>query len=395
MQRDDPTPRARAVLPRRQVTAASTRELSPDARWLLVVTVPKGYDAAASSGKLTRYVDRIRLSRNSRTSARDVGRNAPAPQSLLLLDLVAHTQTIRSTLDGSARHPRRSAQGDPHAKNADRGRQRQAAKAEDTRQKNKAESGHGRTPKCAACASSPMPRTAAAAASSGAATAANAADPAARDRQQGSLDRQRRFRRVMRWCRSSACTDDAWINWNFNEFGWLNDNRTLWYVSRGNRLCAALHQAAGRQGARADARASSKSRDPQLSRRRPLVLRARQRGGAVQPTTSIACRLGGGELQRVTQLPGHGRLHACRPTARSCWSLHSSPYVPPQLAIVAADGSGTPRELTDTRSAAVQGADTGSRRKSCRCRRRMSRARSRRSTTSRQTMTSRIDSIRR
>jgi hypothetical protein len=25
--------------------------------------------------------------------------------------------------------------------------------------------------------------------------------------------------------------DDAWINWEFNEFGWLPDNRTLWYLS--------------------------------------------------------------------------------------------------------------------------------------------------------------------
>src|SRR5262249_19506723 len=25
--------------------------------------------------------------------------------------------------------------------------------------------------------------------------------------------------------------DDAWVNWAFNEFGWENDNRTLWYVS--------------------------------------------------------------------------------------------------------------------------------------------------------------------
>jgi len=26
-------------------------------------------------------------------------------------------------------------------------------------------------------------------------------------------------------------TDPAWINWNFNEFGWLPDGRTLWYLS--------------------------------------------------------------------------------------------------------------------------------------------------------------------
>jgi len=26
-------------------------------------------------------------------------------------------------------------------------------------------------------------------------------------------------------------TDPAWINWDFNEFGWLHDSRTLWYLS--------------------------------------------------------------------------------------------------------------------------------------------------------------------
>src|SRR3546814_11188885 len=25
--------------------------------------------------------------------------------------------------------------------------------------------------------------------------------------------------------------DDAWINWNYNEFGWMPDNRTLWLLS--------------------------------------------------------------------------------------------------------------------------------------------------------------------
>src|SRR5690606_29084218 len=25
--------------------------------------------------------------------------------------------------------------------------------------------------------------------------------------------------------------DNAWINWGFNDFGWLPDNRTLWYLS--------------------------------------------------------------------------------------------------------------------------------------------------------------------
>ena len=26
-------------------------------------------------------------------------------------------------------------------------------------------------------------------------------------------------------------TDNAWINWDFNDFGWLRDSHTLWYLS--------------------------------------------------------------------------------------------------------------------------------------------------------------------
>src|SRR5690606_23740570 len=26
-------------------------------------------------------------------------------------------------------------------------------------------------------------------------------------------------------------TDEAWINWGFNEFGWMPDGRTLWFLS--------------------------------------------------------------------------------------------------------------------------------------------------------------------
>ncbi|NEL42296.1 MAG: S9 family peptidase, partial [Xanthomonas perforans] len=26
-------------------------------------------------------------------------------------------------------------------------------------------------------------------------------------------------------------SDSAWINWDFNDFGWLPDNRTLWLLS--------------------------------------------------------------------------------------------------------------------------------------------------------------------
>ena len=35
--------------------------------------------------------------------------------------------------------------------------------------------------------------------------------------------------------------DDAWINWSFNDFGWMPDNRTLWLPVGRERLLAPVH----------------------------------------------------------------------------------------------------------------------------------------------------------
>src|ERR1700722_7963533 len=64
-------------------------ELSPDARWLIVVTTPKSA-AKGVEGKLTRYVTESGYEEFETERVR-VGRNPPAPQSLLLLNLVDHS----------------------------------------------------------------------------------------------------------------------------------------------------------------------------------------------------------------------------------------------------------------------------------------------------------------
>ncbi|HEX3122832.1 MAG TPA: alpha/beta fold hydrolase, partial [Rhodanobacteraceae bacterium] len=58
---------------------------------------------------------------------------------------------------------------------------------------------------------------------------------------------------------------------------------------------------------------------------------------------------GGGELQRVTRYGGAGGFSLSGDDQRLLVA-HSSSYVPPQIAVAAADGSGQPRELTDTRT---------------------------------------------
>src|SRR5690606_5236273 len=64
--------------------------LSPDARHLLVVTTPKGYDEGRH-GKLQHFVTESGYEEQETERTR-VGRNDPAPQSVWLLDLVAHEQ---------------------------------------------------------------------------------------------------------------------------------------------------------------------------------------------------------------------------------------------------------------------------------------------------------------
>ncbi len=64
-------------------------ELSPDARWLLVVTEPKSH-VKGREGQLARYVTESGYE-EFETERLRVGRNPPAPQSLMLLDLADHT----------------------------------------------------------------------------------------------------------------------------------------------------------------------------------------------------------------------------------------------------------------------------------------------------------------
>jgi dipeptidyl aminopeptidase/acylaminoacyl peptidase len=59
---------------------------------------------------------------------------------------------------------------------------------------------------------------------------------------------------------------------------------------------------------------------------------------------------GGGSLQRVTRLQGVEKF-ALDQSGNRLLVTHSSSYISPQLAVLKADGSEAPRELTDTRTA--------------------------------------------
>jgi hypothetical protein len=88
-------------------------------------------------------------------------------------------------------------------------------------------------------------------------------------------------------------TDAAWVNWDNNDFGWLPDNRTLWYLSEESGYSHLYTQQGGRPP-RALTRASGKPR---------------RAGGAPTAAPPTCC---------ATASPGHLRSLRGRRKGRRC-----------------------------------------------------------------------------
>lgn len=142
-------------------------------------------------------------------------------------------------------------------------------------------------------------------------------------------------------------TDPAWINWSFNDFGWLPDDRTLWYLSEESGWSHLYTR-------RADGTAGRQLTSGEWEVHAPVAKAdgsgfwfiANASHSAEFDLYQVGVR--GGEPQRLTSLLGVERFHASA-DQRQLVLLHSSAYVPAQVAVIAASG-GQPRLLTDTRT---------------------------------------------
>ena len=230
MQRDDLSRSKTPFWISDELTIVETT-LSPDAHWLMAVTAPKNHDEG-KKGKLTRYVTDSGYEEFEDERIR-VGRNDPAPQELWLFDLVAHTQTKLDVDALPSLHddPLKSVR-DENAKSGDGGDKEKASKKSDDK-------------------------------------------PKARDVQIAGIEFARDGKNVAvqfhsndnkdRWIATVDLAnkkivpqhrlhDAAWINWDFNEFGWENDNKTLWYLSEESGYGAFVYKGSRRNGAATDAR---------------------------------------------------------------------------------------------------------------------------------------------
>jgi dipeptidyl aminopeptidase/acylaminoacyl peptidase len=186
------------------------RMLSPNGRWLLLITQPAHYKAGPR-GKMPNYI--TMSGRNEmKTVRRRVGWNDPAPQGVMLLDLAHHKQYTLdlSKLPGIKKDPLAKLRKSAVKWDVKHGISKEKAKAS------------VKAPKVR-----PVQIWGVQWSDDGKHVAIMFRSIDNKDRWIASVD----FAHDMKLVTRNRLTDKAWINWTFNGFGWLHDNHTLWFLS--------------------------------------------------------------------------------------------------------------------------------------------------------------------
>ncbi len=291
--------------------------LSPDGKWLLVVTAPKDSDKGRI-GKLPRYITESGYEEFDDQRPR-VGRNMPSQHTVKLIDLT--TRKVRDlsydSLPGISTDPLAALRTERKlpALKGNRG-----VRVDDD----------GETMQWSADGSR-------------AAVLLRSIDN--KDRWMATVElKDAKFKPVHR------VTDPAWVNSANNDFGWLPDNSTLWYLSEESGYSHLYTLGAdGRQhpltSGKWEATRINWSSDGST---------AYMLCNPDNPGTYEVCTVGGkdAKLRKVTSLEGVEN-YALSPDQRKLLVHYSSSYMPTQLASLPV-GGGAVTKLTDTRTAAFK-----------------------------------------
>ncbi|KFN44109.1 alpha/beta hydrolase family protein [Arenimonas oryziterrae] len=299
-----------------QIDASS---LSPNGRWLLVVVSPKGADTGRT-GKMPKYITESGYEEVEDVHTR-VGRNLPTAQSLKLVDLTSGS--VRDLpydgLPGIATDPLatlRAAQKLEPLK-GNRG-VRIVNEGDNTAGATMHWSGDGNQ----------------------IAVMLRAIDN--KDRWIATIDlANARLRGAHR------LTDPGWINWNFNDFGWLPDHRTLWYLSEESGYSHLYTLVpGGKPTALTTGTWETSAVQWSADGATAYFLCNPQSPGDYEV---CATSRNGGALREVTALDGV-EDYVLAPDGSKLLVRYSGSYLPIQLAVVASSGGAATR-LTDTRTA--------------------------------------------
>ena len=287
----------------------SSSSLSPDGRYALIATTEKGADEG-QAGKMPKYVTESGFEEFETVRTR-VGRNLPLGQKLWLVTV--GTQTVReltlATLPGIGTDPlsalRKAQKLEPWKGNRPVRMDQPAVWSADGSQ---------------------------------VALMVRAIDN--KDRWLAGVD----FNDAKLTVRHRL-TDDAWINWNYNDFGFLPDRR-FWFLSEQSGY-SHLYLGEGK-GAKALTSGQFEASTVQWNATGTLAYFVCNRKW---PGDYEVCRVNadGSGLTEVTALDGVEDF-ALSPDGKQLAVRYSASYTPPQLAIVNAQ-NGETRKLTDTRTA--------------------------------------------
>ena len=292
--------------------------LSPDGKWLLVVTAPKDAEKGRI-GKLPRYVTESGYEEFDDQRPR-VGRN-PAQHTVRLIDLT--TRKVRElsydTLPGIGQDPLaslRTAQKLPALKG---NRSVRVDEDGETLQWN----------------------------ASGTQAAVLLRSVDNKDRWIATVDlKEAKFKPVHR------VTDQAWVNSANNDFGWLPDQSTLWYLSEETGYAHLyLLGADGKQRALTQGKWEATRINWTADGSTAFMLCNPDNPGTYE-VCSVSAK--DAKLRRVSALEGVEN-YTLSPDQRKLLVHYSSSYMPAQLATLPANGDGgVVAKLTDTRTAAFK-----------------------------------------
>jgi dipeptidyl aminopeptidase/acylaminoacyl peptidase len=294
--------------------AIDSSSLSPDGRWLLIVTAPKGAEKGRI-GKLPRYITESGYEEFDDQRPR-VGRNLPLAHTLKLVDLT--TRAVRDlsfdVLPGIAADPLAALRA---AQKIDPLKGNRTVRVDDDGEQIRW---------------SP----------NGAQVAVMLRAVDNKDRWIATVDLAgAKLKPVHR------ITDAAWVNSGNNDFGWLADNGTLWYLSEETGY-SHLYTLDASGKPRALTKGNWEATRVQWSSDGATAYMLCNRNN---PGTYEVCAVSAsdGALREATALEGVEQF-TLSPDERKLLVHYSSSYTPIQLASVAV-GGGAPVRLTDTRTA--------------------------------------------
>lgn len=298
-----------------QIDASS---LSPNGRWLLLVLSEKDADTGRA-GKMPKYVTESGYEEMEDVRTR-VGRNWPVAQRMKLIDLSDGSQRelAYDSLPGIATDPMAAMR---------------AAQKLDALKGNRAV------------------RVVNEGDNAGAATIRWSADGNQLAVQIRAIDNKDRWIAGVDFAGGKLrslhrLTDPAWINWNFNDFGWLPDNRTLWYLSEESGYSHLYTLANGKANALTSGSWEASSVQWSADGATAYFV-CNQKWPGDYEVCSVARN--GGATRELTALDGVEDF-SLSPDGNKLLVRYSSSYMPPQVAVVPTAGGDAVR-LTDTRTA--------------------------------------------